>query len=354
MPIPTTINDISTTASLNYPKGNNNISLTDDYLRQIQAILRTFYDAQTTTNSSVASDITTLEGLVELLDSKSLPFATTTGTSSAYLASLGTGVVSVNDGSAYILKFHTACAANPTLQVNGLLPILDIKLPRSDGTLAPVAAGDIGANDILLGVVNEAGTSFIVVPNIERTNVTYLSTATTLTVESALDMNFVCTATATHTLPLLSTFIVGGSFVMSTNSPCTIQRQDSDLILVGGVDLPSINLNAGEKVYWVKSASKWLAIVERSSIGFGQTWQNVLASRASATLYANSTGLPIIVTGSSAPGTSVVVTIEVGGNTLFTVTPANGGNAPFNFLVPPDATYRITSTSAFQQWRELR
>ena len=266
MPLPNTINDISTTASLNYPKGNNNVSLTDDYLRQIQAILKTVYDAQATTNTSIASDIDALESVVALLDSRSLPYAETTGTSSAYLANLGTSVVSVDEGKAYVIKFHATCSANATLQVNGLAPVLDIKVARSDGTLAPVNAGDIVANDILLGITDEAGTSFVVFPKRERVNVTYLSTATTLTVENALDINFVLTATATHTLPLLSTFIEGGSFNVTANATATIQRQGSDVISLNGADVNSITLIAGETVYFVKSAGKWLSVLTKSSI----------------------------------------------------------------------------------------
>ncbi|MFA6040276.1 MAG: hypothetical protein WC733_02115 [Methylophilus sp.] len=41
MPIPSTIADLSTTASLNSPAGSDNLSTTDDYLRAIQAIVKT-------------------------------------------------------------------------------------------------------------------------------------------------------------------------------------------------------------------------------------------------------------------------------------------------------------------------
>lgn len=41
MPIPSTIGDLSTTPSLNSPAGSDNVSTTDDYLRAIQAIVKT-------------------------------------------------------------------------------------------------------------------------------------------------------------------------------------------------------------------------------------------------------------------------------------------------------------------------
>lgn len=41
MPVPSVISDLSTTPSLNSPAGSDNLSTTDDYLRAIQAIIRT-------------------------------------------------------------------------------------------------------------------------------------------------------------------------------------------------------------------------------------------------------------------------------------------------------------------------
>jgi hypothetical protein len=52
MPIPTSIGDLSTTASLNSPAGSDNLSTTDDYLRAIQGIVKTVYDAQGVINSA--------------------------------------------------------------------------------------------------------------------------------------------------------------------------------------------------------------------------------------------------------------------------------------------------------------
>lgn len=97
-------------------------------------------------------------------------------------------------------------------------------------------------------------------------------------------------------------------------------------------------------------------------IGVGQTWQNMLGSRAKDTVYTNSTGAPILVsTGFFATGGanttmtayvgSVVVSVDKGDST-------NGGSsATLTFIVPNGATYYITggktlTGSAF--WSELR
>ena len=55
MPIPSVIGDLSATASLNSPSGSENVSTSDDYLRSIQAIVKTVYDAQQTTNGLKAN-----------------------------------------------------------------------------------------------------------------------------------------------------------------------------------------------------------------------------------------------------------------------------------------------------------
>jgi hypothetical protein len=97
-----------------------------------------------------------------------------------------------------------------------------------------------------------------------------------------------------------------------------------------------------------------------SSLGFGQTWQNVLASRASGTTYYNTTGKPIVVNvGAASPGGAVVgigIAAAVAGVTVW----ASGTNGTFaypalSFIVPPGQSYSVSiSGVAFSYWSELR
>jgi hypothetical protein len=89
-----------------------------------------------------------------------------------------------------------------------------------------------------------------------------------------------------------------------------------------------------------------------ASVGYGQTWQNLTASRTSGTTYTNSTGKTIVVAISTS-GT-VALSITVGGVLVCSVpslTASNivGGNA----IVPNGATY-VVSCSGISVWAELR
>lgn len=96
------------------------------------------------------------------------------------------------------------------------------------------------------------------------------------------------------------------------------------------------------------------ALASLSSLGYGQTWQNVIGSRASATTYYNTTGKPIFVTVSVAPGTSVSCTPIINGLTQVASTPTNGGNAYVSFIVTSGSSYSVEVTGTLQNWWELR
>lgn len=93
-----------------------------------------------------------------------------------------------------------------------------------------------------------------------------------------------------------------------------------------------------------------------SSIGFGQSWQDVKASRASGTPYTNSTGRPIMVAiaGNASSG-SPNVTVVVGGVTIINYT-FPYGDIPFSFIVPNSTSYTVTfgTGTVIDTWAELR
>ena len=94
-----------------------------------------------------------------------------------------------------------------------------------------------------------------------------------------------------------------------------------------------------------------------SSIGVGQTWQNVKASRSSGVTYTNSTGKPIFA--SASVGYSANATVEgtvdgiyMGSNGVAT----SGGVTQVCLLIPNGSTYSFTSNNSgvFNSWTELR
>lgn len=243
-----------------------NISYADDITKHMQGVVSSYnsttgqliVNVQEASANSGSYANWVISVAVRPSSNNALPSATTTGTSSAYVANLGSSVLSIEQGKAYAITFHTACAANATLSVNGLLPALDIKTYRSDGTLVPVAAGDIGTNDTLIGVVAQSGTSFVVTPVRDKANFSYISTNTTLTLASALDVNFVVTAFITLTLPLLSTFAEGSGFTVTSHSSMLVACQGADSLLAAGDTGVGLTMKRGETYYITKSNGVWL------------------------------------------------------------------------------------------------
>jgi len=106
------------------------------------------------------------------------------------------------------------------------------------------------------------------------------------------------------------------------------------------------------------------AMAAMQSLGYGQTWQNVAASRAFGTTYYNTTGRPIMASVTGINGGSYIccqIQATVNGVALGIQGPASGtagGAAVANvtFIVPPGGSYsvaNVNSASTFT-WVELR
>lgn len=105
------------------------------------------------------------------------------------------------------------------------------------------------------------------------------------------------------------------------------------------------------------------ALAAMASIGFGQSWQDVKASRSLGTTYYNTTGKPIIVSASGYPSASYGVSVDGYVNGLRVATgsfPGISGGQPVlytTFVVPPGASYmfNVSATGAtLNTWVELR
>lgn len=99
------------------------------------------------------------------------------------------------------------------------------------------------------------------------------------------------------------------------------------------------------------------ALAALSSLGYGQSWQDVKASRASGTTYYNLTGKPIEVAISGAGAASGNMTLVVGRVTVgyaLINNSAGGASHTLLALVPPGASYAATLSMAINTWAELR
>ena len=96
------------------------------------------------------------------------------------------------------------------------------------------------------------------------------------------------------------------------------------------------------------------ALTAMSSLGYGQTYQNVLGSRASGTTYYNTTGKPIFVNANSGSSTFTTTATVNGSTAAAMIAGASSYSAVF-FVVPPNASYSVTlSGGSFNSWYELR
>jgi hypothetical protein len=100
------------------------------------------------------------------------------------------------------------------------------------------------------------------------------------------------------------------------------------------------------------------ALASMSSLGYGQTWQNVSSGRAVSTNYYNTTGKPIMVSVGAGPsggsGTSITLTIDTLAVATFTAVPT-GSYPTLCAIVPPSSVYSVAvSTGNLSSWYELR
>lgn len=95
-------------------------------------------------------------------------------------------------------------------------------------------------------------------------------------------------------------------------------------------------------------------------LGVGQTWQDVLASRASGVEYTNTTGRPIVVSvwGVGAAAADRFISITIGGvkveEQAWSANTDGNVRASVSAIVPAGAIYLITSVGTIEGWAELR
>ena len=96
-----------------------------------------------------------------------------------------------------------------------------------------------------------------------------------------------------------------------------------------------------------------------SSIGVGQTWQNLTSSRASGVTYTNTTGKPIqlsiIMRDTNSDNFSV--TLKIGGVVVAHLPDLAGGNYGYQQLtaiVPIAQSYQLDTSEIVSYWAELR
>ena len=93
------------------------------------------------------------------------------------------------------------------------------------------------------------------------------------------------------------------------------------------------------------------------SLGVGQTWQNLTASRSAGVTYTNTTGKPIFISLKLyiAYVTNPTILVDGVAITGWSSNASQTNYQPFSFIVPNNSTYSVsTGLSASATWYELR
>lgn len=98
--------------------------------------------------------------------------------------------------------------------------------------------------------------------------------------------------------------------------------------------------------------------LDRRTLGRGQAWQDLTASRTIGTIYTNTTGRPIYVSVVAYESGTTNWSLEVDGVQLGEVGAWESGSGTFSGVVPNGSTYRVYRTSGtggeIRNWAELR
>lgn len=96
------------------------------------------------------------------------------------------------------------------------------------------------------------------------------------------------------------------------------------------------------------------ALAALSSLGYGQTWQNMTSSRAVGTTYYNTTGRPIyLAVLCTQVGATISMTIN-GVSVPVSFGYASSSERPFGVVIPAFASYSLNSGPGIYSWYELR
>ena len=229
-------------------------------------------------------------------------------------ASVASNAITIS-ASALTLEFRsTTLTSGAVTTVSGTPANLVIAATDS---FAAVTAG--GTQRIAILAINNAGTIELAASNLAG--------------GVSLDETGVITTAATATT--------------ATAIKATAVRTGVAYRVVGFVDVPFTTAVGYGAIVTVQGQGGQ-ALAAMSSLGYGQTWQNLTGSRAAGTTYYNTTGRPITVswTPNCTSGTGGAATAVVNGVTLTGgAVSVAGYNSNIVFVVPTGGSYVMSAVS---------
>ncbi len=154
---------------------------------------------------------------------------------------------------------------------------------------------------------------------------------------------------------LISTTAEGGAGAADSASVIysTTARSNVAFRVVGFIDISEGTAGVWATGPTTIQGAGGQALAALSSLGYGQVYQDVTASRAFGTTYYNTTGKPIWVALKFLTASSISVTATVGG-VVAADTAANAYYNAIGFIVPPGKSYVVSGTATLLLWSELR
>ncbi|WP_110993126.1 hypothetical protein [Pseudomonas sichuanensis] len=320
-------------------------------------------------------------------------YAVGANTGNAYTASFVPSVTALVDGMVLRFKAATANTGPATFSPNGLTakPIVNLKY-------AALSAGDIAAGgevwlqyntsisggswvSILSLGLSSASTTVSGIVRIATASETQDGVSDSLGVspsglasqplESArIDVASASTVNLTAAAPRTRHINITGTTAISAFTVAAgkhyFVRFDASLTLMNGAALvtqsgANITTAAGDTCELRATSANVVEVLCYTpgipqELGYRQTWQNVLASRAINTTYTNNTGRTIWVMASINIAAGVAPLLVLDGTSSASV--GNNGSGAniimFSFPVKDGGTYRINSGTSAGYWSELR
>lgn len=337
-------------------------------------------------------DATQMSRAIRLLQ-RAGSYALDTGVANAYAAAYTPAVTALVDGMVLRFKAATENTGAATFSPDGLAakPIVNLKY-------AALSAGDIAAggevwlqynaslgggtwvNILSLGVA-PASTSTAGIVRLATATETQDGASSSLAVTPQglaaqpletprIDVASSGTVNLTTLSPRTRHINITGSTTINSFTvaagKCYFVRFDASLTLTNGATLvtqsgANIVTSAGDTCIIRATSANTVEILAYTpgiprALGYRQTQQNVLPSRALNTTYTNTTGRPIWVTVSvnMAAGATPLLVLE--GRTVGSI--GNNGSGSnivnFSFIVNSNSEYRINGGTSISYWEELR
>lgn len=153
---------------------------------------------------------------------------------------------------------------------------------------------------------------------------------------------------------LISTTAEGGAGAADSASTIysTTARTNVPYRVVGFVDITEATAGTWATAPSTIQGVGGQALAALSSLGYGQSWQDVKASRALGTTYYNTTGKPIVV--SVNIGGTATTTATVNGVVAQAADCTASVNASITVEVPHGHSYVVANGTSISRWAELR